>query len=131
MTRQHDDIDAAAWRRDYDSIRDLLTGHGWTHAPTDDDIVGTTYTLDGALVQFTFLEAAPGEIVIPIPDNPVVFPMETFGDERRALEGVTARVIPLALLREEKATPRPDATEGAKDQADLEALDGLRPHDQA
>jgi len=123
VTRPHDDIDVAAWRRDYDAIQKVLTAGGWTHTPTDEDAVGTRYLLDGALVEFTFLEAGhAGEIVIPIPGNRVVFPMESFGDARRTLSDVTARVIPLPLLREGKATPRLDATEGAKDRADNEAL---------
>jgi aminoglycoside-2''-adenylyltransferase len=125
VTRTHEDIDVAAWRRDYDAIRKVLIAHGWTHTPTDQDVVGTRYLLNGALVEFTFLEAGhAGEIVIPIPGNRVVFSMESFGDARRTLRDVTARVIPLSLVREGKARPRPDATEGAKDRADHEALGG-------
>jgi hypothetical protein len=123
ITRPHDDIDAAAWRSDYNAIRDVLTQNGWKHAPTDEDVVGTRYTLDGAVLEFTFLEQAPaGEIVIPIPENRVVWSAEPFGRARRMLGTVTARVIPLALLREGKARPRTARGEAAKDRADYQAL---------
>jgi hypothetical protein len=126
VTRPHDDIDVAAWRKDYDRIREVLTGAGWKHEPTKEDVVGTRYTLDGALVEFTFLEPGPaGEIVIPIPGNRVVFSTESFGDVRRTLGDVTARVIPLALLRDGKSRPRADTNEAAKDRADHKALNEL------
>ena len=40
VTRDHDDIDAAAWRRDYDNIRAVLLASGWRHTPAADEVVG-------------------------------------------------------------------------------------------
>ncbi|HEV8102163.1 MAG TPA: hypothetical protein VGP69_00350 [Gaiellaceae bacterium] len=37
LTRDHNDIDAAAWRRDYDKIRAALLAAGWRHTPLEDD----------------------------------------------------------------------------------------------
>ena len=45
LTRDHNDIDAAAWRRDYDKIRTVLLAAGWRHTPLADDVVGTRYAL--------------------------------------------------------------------------------------
>src|SRR4051812_38518760 len=37
-TRDHNDIDAAVWRRDYDKIRAALLAAGWQHTPLKDDV---------------------------------------------------------------------------------------------
>jgi hypothetical protein len=123
ITRPHDDIDVAAWRKDYDAIRAALIGAGWEHTPTENDVVGTRYTLRNTQVEITFVEqGGQGEIVIPIPETPIVWTTEPFGELRRALEGVEGRVISLALLRGGKARPREEAKDAAKDRADYEAL---------
>ena len=56
VTRVHDDIDVAAWRRDYDRIKVALEGAGWDHMPAPDDVVGTRYRWRSAEVEFTFLD---------------------------------------------------------------------------
>lgn len=123
VTREHDDIDAAAWRRDFEAIKTALEIAGWLHTPVEGEVVGTRYTWQAAVVEFTFLETRDdGAIVIPLPDQPVVWTREPFGDHQARLSGVDARVIPLDLLRNGKQTPRRAADEAAKDHADAEAL---------
>jgi Aminoglycoside-2''-adenylyltransferase len=123
VTREHDDIDAAAWRRDFDAIKAALERAGWRHAPVEAGSVGTRYTWRTADVEFTFLETRDdGAIVIPVPDQPIVWSVEPFGEQRARLDGVGARVIPLELLRSGKQNPRHAPGEAAKDRADAEAL---------
>ena len=122
VTRGHDDIDAAAWRRDYDEIRAALLNAGWRHTPAADEVVGTRYTWRSSEVEFTFVEARDGAIVIPIPEHEIVWTEEPFGEAERSLSGVQARVIPLELLRAGKQQAREASAEAAKDIADLVAL---------
>src|ERR671910_544885 len=123
VTREHDDIDAAAWRRDYDAIKRALVDVGWRHTPSENDVVGTRYTWGSAEVEFTFLEARDdGAVVIPIPEHEIVWTTEPFGEERRVLNGVGARAIPLDLLLSGKQMTREAPDEAAKDRADVHAL---------
>lgn len=127
VTRPHDDIDVAAWRRDDDRIKAALEDAGWQHTPTPTDLVGTRYRWRSTEVEFTFVEShQDGNVVIPLAD-PIVWSAEPLGDVRRELLGVSCRVIPLELLRSGKSFPREGAVEGAKDRADLEALSALEP----
>src|SRR5262245_51786716 len=126
VTRQHDDIDVAAWRDDYDTIRASLEAAGWRHTPAADEVVGTRYRWRSAQVEFTFVTAdEDGKILVPLADGPIVWSTELFGDSRRELLGVNCRTIPLALLRTGKSFPREGAAEAAKDRADFEALSRL------
>ena len=126
VTREHDDIDVAAWRHDYDAIRAALEAAGWRHTPVADEVVGTRYQWRLAQVEFTFVEADDqGRIVIPLPDQPIVWSTKSFGGDRRELLAVNSRTIPLALLRAGKSLPRQGAAEAAKDRADFQALSRL------
>ncbi len=126
ITRQHDDIDVAAWRQDYDKIRAALQAAGWRHTPAADDVVGTRYQWRSALLEITFVVADEGgRILVPLTDRPVVWSAESFGNGRRELFGVTCRTIPLALLKTGKSFPREGAADAAKDRADFDALSRL------
>jgi hypothetical protein len=126
VTREHGDVDVVAWRRDYDAIRAALVAEGWRHTPPPDAVVGTEYRHRSALVEFTFVDTdEQSRIVVPMADGPIVWSTEPFGDARRELYGVTARTIPLALLRAGKAHPRDDEAHAAKDHADFTALENL------
>ena len=128
VTRPHEDIDVAAWRRDYESIATVLARAGWRHAPTTNDVVGTRFRFGAVEAEFTFIEPDGndgGQIVIPFPGKPMVWSTLPFGNHRRELNGVPSRVIPLALLRAGKSVPRDGEIEGAKDRADHAALAGL------
>jgi hypothetical protein len=96
VTREHDDIDAAAWRPDFDAIMQALVDVGWRRTPVENEVVGTRYTF--------------------------VWTTEPFGEERRVLHGVDARTIPLDLLRSGKQMTREAPDEAAKDRADVQAL---------
>ena len=114
MTREHDDIDVAAWRTDYDAIGTALQAAGWRDTPVPEQVVGTRYQWGMALVEFTFMTTdTDGQVVIPLPDHPVVWSAEPFGDERRQLSGVDSRIIPLALLKAGKSSAREWSTEVA------------------
>ena len=90
-------------------------------------MVGTRYTWGNAEVEFTFVEARDGgAVVIPIPDHEIVWTTEPFGDERRVLNGVGARTIPLDLLRSGKQMTREAPDEAANDRADVQALAAAR-----
>jgi hypothetical protein len=126
VTRQHDDIDVAAWRQDYETIRAALEAAGWRHTPAADEVVGTRYRWRLAQVEFIFVMAdEDGSILVPLADQPVVWSTESFGDGRRELLGVSCRTIPLALLMTGKSFPREGVAEAAKDRADFEALSRL------
>ena len=123
VTREHDDIDAAAWRRDYEAIKRALVDMGWQHMPVENEVVGTRYTCRSVEVEFTFVEARDdGAVVIPIPEHEIIWTTEPFGEERRVLHGVGARTIPLDLLRSGKQMTRHAPDEAAKDRADVQAL---------
>jgi glutathione S-transferase len=125
VTRRHEDIDALARRSDYDSIRSALEAAGWQHLRKDTDVVGTRYLLGNAELEFTFFESQDdGLPLIPIPDNPVTLPMP-LADDRLELGAVSARTVPLPLLRGGKSTPRDGAADADKDRADFEALSRL------
>ena len=126
ITRDHDDTDAAAWRQDHDRIREAMLSAGWRHTPVENEVVGTRYAWQPSELEFTFVEArGGGEIVIPFPAHEIIRTVEAFGEERRSLHGVQARVIPLELLLEGKQRPREAPDEAAKDVADCAALSDL------
>ena len=128
VTREHDDIDVAAWRNDYDAIGTALQAAGWRHTPVPDEVVGTRYQWGAAQVEFTFMTTdSDGRAVIPLPGNPVVWSAEPLGNERRELRGVASRTIPLVLLRSGKSSAREGSAEAAKDRSDAQALSELEP----
>ena len=128
VTREHDDIDVAAWRTDYDAIGTALRAAGWRDTPVPEEVVGTRYQWGMAQVEFTFMTTdTDGQVVIPLPDHPVVWSAEPFGDERRQLSGVDSRIIPLALLKAGKSSAREGSAEAAKDRSDAQALSGVEP----
>ncbi len=126
VTRDHDDIDVMVWRDDESRVHDALTEAGWQHTPTPEDLLGTLYVRDGAELQLTFV--VPGEaggVVVPMPGQPMVLSEGPMPCVVRELDGASARVVPLALMLAGKAMPRPDEAGGAKDRADLAALQSV------
>jgi hypothetical protein len=66
-----------------------------------------------------------GRIVIPLRGGDAELPDGTFGEDTRTLEGVSARLVALATLREGKSAPREASDDAAKDVADSHVLSGL------
>jgi aminoglycoside-2''-adenylyltransferase len=123
ITRVHDDVDLAIWRKDLQRIAKLLESDGWRHAPAEDEDGGTGYEHGDVRLELTYLTGnADSEVFIPLRDGPVPWAKESFADDVRELAGVRARVITLASLRSMKSWPRDDPEETAKDRADLAAL---------
>jgi aminoglycoside-2''-adenylyltransferase len=124
VTRVHDDVDIAVWLADRDRIAELLARDGWTHAPEPDEDGGTGYKRDGVRLELTFLVLEDGAVKIPLRAGRVAWP-DAARDELVTLEGVTARVQPLDVLRRTKASPREDEGDATKDRADLATLERL------
>lgn len=125
VTRAHADVDVAAWQRDHDAIAAALEPAGFRHVPRETDVAATRYERGAVEVELTFVAEQDGAVVIPVPDGPIVWSPAPFGDERRELLGVSARTIPLELLRGGKSRPRDEAEDAAKDVADFAALSRL------
>lgn len=123
LTRPHDDIDVLVWRHDEASVHKALSGAGWMHTPTPEDLVGTNYARDGYELQLTFVTpGADGGVIVPVPDQPIVLSRGPLAFARRSIGDLSVRVLTLELMLAVKGTPRPDEVGGAKDRADLEAL---------
>ena len=126
LTRPHDDIDVLVWRRDESGVHDALTGAGWVHTPSPEDVVGTNYARAGYELQLTFaVVGADGSMVVPVPDQPIVLSTGPLAFARRAFGDVSVRVLTLEMLLDIKSHPRPDDVGGQKDRADLAALRSL------
>lgn len=123
LTRPHDDIDLLVWRHDEAGVHESLTAAGWVHAPSPDDMLGTSYVRDSVELQLTFVEPGAGAgVVIPVPEQPIVLSTGPLEFARRELGHVSVRVLTLELMLATKSTPRADEVGGGKDRADLEAL---------
>jgi proline iminopeptidase len=126
ITRKHDDIDIAVWLDDHARAADLLAASGWRHVPHEDEDGGTGYERDGVRVELTFLvRDERGEVFVPVRSGPVRWSKEAFGYDTGELNGVRARLIPLAELKSGKSRARDDATDAAKDRADSATLSRL------
>jgi hypothetical protein len=126
VTREHDDIDLAVWLHDAEAIGALLEAHAWQHKPHPGEDGGTGYERGPVRVELTYLTSDDtGRIFIPFSDRNALWSEEPLENEVRELLCVRARVIPLALLRAGKSSPRHDHDEAAKDRADFEALSRL------
>jgi hypothetical protein len=121
VTRDHDDVDVAAWRADAGRLIPALQQAGWQHVQEPDE-PGARFQLGTVLLEITFVVPDGDRVLVLLPTGPAVWSEQPFGDERRGLGGVTSRTVPLELLRAGKATPRDDPADAAKDRADHEAL---------
>ena len=123
LTRPHDDIDVLVWRRDEPRVDAALESAGWRHAPTPEDLLGTSYVREGYELQLTFVvPGADATVVVPAPEHPIVVSNAPLGFARRQLNGVSVRVLTLEVMLANKSIPRPDDVGGRKDRADLAAL---------
>jgi hypothetical protein len=128
VTRSHDDIDLAVWLLDASRIAELLQGHGWHHAPFEDEDGGTGYERGAIRLELTYLVCGGDGIAsIPLRSGPVAWP----GEEGLAnvvgeLRGVRARLMGFAALIGGKSVPRDDPEDAAKDRADFIQLSQVR-----
>ena len=123
VTREHGDVDLAVWLEDEACVASLLHANGWRHAPEPEEDGGTGYERDGVRLELTHLvQDGAGRVLIPLRAGPAVFSDEPLGNDARELLGVSARIVPLALLRDGKSRPRDDHDDAAKDRADYGAL---------
>jgi hypothetical protein len=126
VTRAHDDLDLAVWRKDLDQIGALLTADGWKHVPAATEDGYTTYDNGAVLLEVAFLaRGEDGRVFTPLRDGRADWPDEAFEHDVAELLGVRARVISLHALKADKAEIRDDATVAAKDRADSTTLSRL------
>jgi hypothetical protein len=111
VTRAHDDVDIAVSLANRERVAALLGRDGWEHAPEPGEEGGTGYERDGVRLEVTFIEEVP-------------FAPDSFGDDRRRLEGVSARLMSLPALERGKFSPREDPGDREKDEADAATLRG-------
>jgi GNAT superfamily N-acetyltransferase len=127
VTREHDDVDLAVWLEDEKRVASLLHANGWQHAPEPDEDGGTGYERDGVRLELTRLVSdGAGRVLIPLRAGSVVFSEEPLGNDARELLGMSARIIPLTLLRDGKSRPRDDQEDAAKDRADYDELSPIQ-----
>jgi hypothetical protein len=127
VTRPHDDLDIAIWLRDLTTAARLLSQDGWAHEPADAQDGSTLFTRRGVRLELAFLQRdADGDPYTPLSGGGRAgWAAGAFGEEARTLAGVSARVIGLTALHEEKSGPRADAAAAAKDRRDRATLEGL------
>ena len=122
VTRPHDDVDIAVWLDDHERIAGLLEADRWKHAPDEDD-GGTGYERDGVRLELTFLvRGDDGNAYVPLRGGHVRWTATLSERPLAELEGVTARLMSFAALKNGKSQPRGDPGEAAKDRADFDAL---------
>jgi formate dehydrogenase subunit gamma len=128
ITRDHADVDMAVWAADLDRIGTLLEAAGWARASAPDDDGCTAYERAGTRLELAFLARDDAGVVhTPLEEGRGDWPAGSFGDETGQVDGVTAHVVGLTSLVEDKSGPRLDPAAAAKDQADVTVLGSVRP----
>ena len=126
VTRPHDDLDIAIWLRDLSRAAGMLREDGWAPEPVDTQDGSTVFSRGDVRLEIAFLERDDGEPYTPLAQGGRAgWATGAFGDDVRTLAGVSARVIGLSALHEEKSGPRADPAAAAKDRLDRAVLEGL------
>ena len=102
LTREHGDVDLAVPAGDADAIAERLLARGWVHRPSPDEDGGTGYERNGVRLELTFVVIDQDRVQIVFRDNRAIWSEKPFGDERRKLLGVQARVVPRDVLKSSK-----------------------------
>ena len=132
ITRPHDDLDIAIWEADRERIGGLLIDRGWRALPDPDADGYAPYERDGVRLELAFLARDErGTVYTPARGGRGEWAEDSFGSERRELEGVRVRLIGLVALKAEKAGLHDDAAVAAKDRADRAILEPLTQRRQA
>jgi hypothetical protein len=103
LTRRHGDVDLAVLADDAHGIAERLLARGWVHRPNPDEDGGTGYERKGVRLELTFVVVDQGRVEIVFREHRAVWSESPFGDERRQLLGVQARVVPRDVLTSEKS----------------------------
>jgi hypothetical protein len=123
ITREHGDIDLAVWAHDARAIEELLRARGWRHKPKPEEDGGTGYEQDAVRVELTFLASDDNaRIFVAFRNQNILWSEQPFGNKKLKLSGVSARLVPLALLKNDKSKARDDPDAATKDHDDSEAL---------
>jgi hypothetical protein len=127
VTRRHADIDVAVWQTDFERIDGVLGEDGWTGRALPGEDGYTEYENDVHHLDLALLvRDEEGIVYTPLIEGRGAWPTGSFGDDVRELEGISARVVTLSSLIEDKsqAHGREEST-ARKDRADVAVLVGL------
>jgi hypothetical protein len=128
QTRPHGDIDLAIWLCDFPRVAQMLEQAGWTREVGAQD-GSAAFTRGEVSLELAFLERddVDSEPYTPLLDGQrATWAAGAFGRDVLTLDGVCARVITLAALREENTGPRNHPEAAAKDRQDAAVLARLR-----
>jgi hypothetical protein len=126
VTRDHADIDVAVWAADLDRIRALLETERWIHTPEPGEDGYISYERHGVRLELAFLASdKTGTIYTPLVEGRGDWPASSFGDDRLELGGVSARVVSLRSLIEDKSGTGRDPVAAEKDSSDVALLSSL------
>jgi hypothetical protein len=114
VTRPHDDLDLAVWKKDKDRIERLLTADGWRHRPDEGGQGYAVFVHDAVRLEVAFVD-----------EGRVGWPPGSFEDEVRQLGGMRVPVVSLHALKADKAEVRDDPRVAAKDRVDSSILSRL------
>lgn len=127
VTRDHADVDVAVWAADLDRIRALLEPEGWVHTPEPGENGYIGYERQGVRLELAFLASdEAGTVHTPLAEGRGDWPASSFGEDRVELGGVSAVVVSLTSLIEDKSGTRCDPVAAEKDLADVALLTSLR-----
>jgi hypothetical protein len=123
VTREHGDLDVAAWSIDRDRIDAVLVSDGWEHTPAAGEDGYTAYERRGVRIDLAWLVVAEdGTVYTPLREGRGTWPEGAFGDDVGEVEATQARVIGLAALDLDKSQDHGDERAAAKDRVDREVL---------
>jgi hypothetical protein len=132
VTRQHDDLDIAAWLDDRARIDALITAVGWEHTPVLAEDGSTVYQRQGVRLELAWLAAdEDGTVYTPLRHGRGTWPEGAFGTDVGDIGGVRARMIGLTALDDDKSEVHGDERTTAKDRTDREVIARLLRGDQS
>jgi hypothetical protein len=119
-------VDVAVWAADLDRIRALLETEGWIHTPEPGEEGYIGFERPGVRLELAFLASdEAGTVYTPLAEGRGDWPASSFGGDRFELGGVSALVVSLTSLIEDKSGTRRDPVAAEKDLADLALLNSL------
>jgi hypothetical protein len=129
ITRAHEDIDIAVWKADLGRVDMVLSRDGWKRSTRFGENGYTEYVHGSIRLDLAFLARdVKGVVYTPLAEGRGRWPNGAFGDDVTELEGVSAHVVTLSSLIEDKSEPHGDDPSSAmKDQADVAVLIQLQP----